>query len=473
MLIIAYIFPPLGGSGVQRTLKFVKYLPAFGWRPLVVCGDDPEVFRTGLDETLLDEVPPEARVWRTRFASPLGLRRRAQQRLGIAGAGVCSEAANGADAHGGGRPALRRLLGALSRPLAPLEFPPVDAALYWALSIVPLCRKILAEEQVDLILTTSFPYSDHVTGLLLRRLTGTPWVADFRDPWTQNAFAANRGWRCRADRWAERRVLRRADRVVGVTPTYTAGLRSLAPGRPGGDFVTVENGFDAADFDGASPGTAHGDVPTTLAHVGMVYDGSALPVLEALARLGPEGSHLEVRFVGGVAASEEMWLREHRLAAQVMVEPRLPHIGAIEAMHAADALLLLVGDGPGWVGHYPGKLFEYMASGRPILAVGAEGDAAELVRASGTGCAVPAADGEAIAGALRLLSTQPDEFRRRYYRPRPEVVARYERRALAERLAAVLDEVVGEKGSIGEGLGHPPALRGQGPSPSGSIGTEE
>jgi glycosyltransferase involved in cell wall biosynthesis len=322
-----------------------------------------------------------------------------------------------------------------------VEFPPVDAALYWALSIVPLCRRIIAKEKVDVIFTTSFPYSDHVAGLLLKRLTGRPWVADFRDPWTQNAAAGNRGWRRRLDRWVERRVLRHADRVVGVTPTYTEGLRSLAPDRQSVDFATIENGFDRDDF-----GTPGGDRPRdgriTVAHVGMVYDGTALPVLEALAQMGTEAAGLRLLFVGGLAPSEVGWLEDREVAARIEVRARVPHAQAIDAMRAADVLLLPVGVGPQWQGHYPGKLFEYMASGTPILMVGLEGDAAALVRASGTGCFVPAQDGGAIRQTLALLAGSPEQFRSRFYHPRPEVIARYERRALTGRLAAVFDELV-------------------------------
>lgn len=143
---------------------------------------------------------------------------------------------------------LRRLIQILTAPLAPFEFPLVDAGLYWALAIIPGCLHLIRQEKIDVIYSTSFPCSDHVTGYLLKKLTGLTWVADFRDPWTQNASARNSGWRFRLDQWVESRLLHTADRVIGVTPTYTAELHRLPPNRPETHFVTIENGYDLADF---------------------------------------------------------------------------------------------------------------------------------------------------------------------------------------------------------------------------------
>ena len=453
VLMLAFIYPPLGGSGVQRTLKFSKYLPEFGWQPSVVCSDDPQVFQHGLDPSLLAEIPASVRVWRRRFVDPLGFRRRLQKLLGRPG-GAADEPAPLAAAQPGqaddklASPGWRRLLRALASPLAPFEFPPVDAALYWALAIVPGCLKLIRREKIDVIYSTSFPYSDHVAGYLLKKLTGKPWVADFRDPWTQNASARNTGWRYRVDQWVEQKVLHTADRVIGVTPSYTADLLRLAPGRPAEHFVTIENGYDQADFPEQSAlpeaptAAAEGCGQVTLAHVGFVYHGTALPFLRALEALGPAGAKLKVRFVGGLPADETAWLADHAPAAQVTVEPRRPHAAALEVMRRADVLLLFALGGQGKSGHYPGKLFEYMASGRPILMIGPEGDAAELVQGSGTGCFVEANKPAQLLEVLQLLARQPEQFFQQHYQPQPEVILRYERKALTRRLAALFDEQV-------------------------------
>lgn len=472
---IAYIYPPLGGSGVQRTLKFSKYLPELGWQPYVVCGDDGQAFGDGLDPSLAAEIPASAQVWRRRWVNPLGLRRWVQGRLGMETANP-GPASGERTAGGGERPTgRRRLWQMLTAPLGPFEFPAVDAALYWALAIVPGCLRLIRREKIDLIYSTSFPYSDHVTGYLLKKLSGKPWVADFRDPWTQNASARNQGWRYRVDQWVEGRVLRTADRVIGVTPSYTADLRRLAAGRAAEDFVTIENGYDGADFRFAQgsesevaeadlPGVkdtagkvAEADFPPTqssagevakrvmLAHVGFVYDGTALSFLRAVEALGEAGVRLQVRFVGGLGATEQGWLAGRRLAAEVRVEPRRTHQEALQIMREADVLLLFVIPGEPESGHYPGKLFEYLASGRPILLAGSPGDAARLVEQSGTGCFVDARDEAGVVNALKALSLGAERFRQAHYHPRAEVIGGYERRALTGKLVEIFDQVIKNK----------------------------
>lgn len=449
VLIIAFIYPPLGGSGVQRTLKFTKYLPENGWQPYVVCCDDPQVFNHGLDPSLMAEIPESGRIWRRAFVSPLRLRRGVQKALRVkrrAEIEPASETAARGEAGGQGPAASpgRRVLRALAGILGPVEFPPVDAALYWALAIVPGCLRLIREEKIEVIYSTSFPYSDHVAGYLVKKLSGKPWVADFRDPWTQGAGKRNHGWRYRVDQWVERKILGYADHILAATPTYTQGLRNLAPTRSADDFLTIENGYDPGDM-GHEPGLpldlAHSDHRIQLAHVGYVYDGTALPFLSALEALGELGQNIQVRFMGGLNSQEQGWLDDHRLAATVMVEPRQPHAQAVEAMVGADFVLLFVGAGQSWQGHYPGKLFEYMASGTPILLVGPTGDSADLVERSGTGVLLPADNLTVIVEKLRSLAEDPQRFRREHYRPRPEVIDGYRRQALTQRLALVFEQM--------------------------------
>lgn len=451
VLCIAYVFPPLGGSGVYRTTKFVKYLPQFGWAPIVVCGDHGLLFGLSLDPTLLSDVPPEARVLRMPFVSPYGVRSRLKRLLRIsadesrqeaAAPGGGSGTAGGSKSGGPAREALRRL----GRALKPIESPPIDIAFYWALSIVPLCRRVIEAENVDVIYTSADPYSDHLAGWMLKRLTGRPWVADFRDPWTQAWNYDRQGLRRRIDLFTEQCVLHDADRIIGVTPSQTQGLRDLIPRRHPADFTTIENGFDEQDFlyeyNQACPARLEQDGKVTLAHVGIVYDGTVLPLLQALEQLRSCTARLHVQFVGGLAPTESRWLASHSLKAKVRVSPRVSHRQAVAFMRSADALLLAFGNGPRWTGHYPGKLFEYMRSGRPIILVGPQGEANRLLEASGTGIRLPLERQAEAAAMLSLLARDPAEFRARYYHPNPTLIACYERRALTGRLAALFDELV-------------------------------
>lgn len=453
VLIIAYIFPPIGGSGVQRTVKFVKYLPEFGWQPLVVCGDDGEVFKDGYDPSLLKEIPPETKVWRTDFISPLSLRhwihrslrhgsgeetgRQAPaDKLKVQGSGESGSISN-----------VRKLFRILSKPLSPIEFPPIDAALYWAISVLPLCLKIIKKEKVEVIYTTSFPYSDHVTGYLLKRLTGRPWVADFRDPWTKNASAGNTGWRGKCDAWIEKGILNYADRIISVTPTYTLEFQKISPRKQDSRFITIENGYDDIDFAPAKADTTYitKNGKILISHVGMIYDGTALPFFKAVQRLSKEyQSRLSVRFVGGLPPTEQKWVDENPLACLLELNGRLPHNQAVDEMRNADIVLLPIGCGTRWEGHYPGKLFEYMKSGTPILLIGPEGDAARLVSESCTGYFIDADNTEEIAKFLFALAKSSRQSIDRFYHPRQEIITRYERRYLTSRLADVLSELAPE-----------------------------
>lgn len=452
VLMIAFIFPPLGGSGVQRTAKFVKYLPRCGWLPVVVCADDPDIFQTGLDHTLAAELPPEATIIRTRFLSPLGLRRWLQGVLRITprtptgnGSATMTEPSDPSMPRRGSG-ALRNVFGVVSRALSPFEFPPVDAGLYWALSIIPLCWRLIRKEQADLIYTTSFPYSDHVVGLILKAVTRRPWVADFRDPWTQNVVATNYGWRRRCDGFVEQLILRYADRVIGVTPTQTAGLRSLAPRRDASHFITITNGFDREDFE-QSANLKPEPVPdasdtVTIAHIGMVYGGTAMPLLKALSSLGAAAEHIRVLFVGGLAPEEVRWLADNPMPHRLEVIGRVPHEQAIAYMRSASVVLLLLGDQQERAGWLPGKLFEYLACGTPILCIGPEGEASSIIRATGTGCVLPASSVPAIADALRFVAQDVQDFVAQHYHPDHQAIAAYERAVLTRSLANVFDSLV-------------------------------
>lgn len=462
VLIIAYIFPPIGGSGVQRTLKFVKYLPQLGWEPIVVCGDDGHIWGDSMDPSLLQDVPEGVPVYRRPFVSPYGLRRWAKRKLGFARNGQQPTFQSEQDQvivpielqaslpEGAEKPISRRILGTMAKIMEPIEKPLIDAATYWALSIVPLCRRLVTEHNVEVIFSTSFPYSDHLAGLLTKKLTGRPWVADFRDPWTLNACFRHTGFRRRVDMFVERQVLYQADKIVAATPLYTQNFRELAPDRAASDFVTITNGYDETDFQMLADKRASMSLPwrdsgggkVTIAHVGYGFPGSAIPFLSTLAHLGDVAHRLRVVFIGGLAVPDMRWLQDHPVPVQVQFTKRVPHAQAIHAMQSADAVLLLIGDGPNWLGHYPGKLFEYMRSGTPILLSGPDGTAAELVRHSGTGYILPASNMTRTTELLHEFVEAPNVFRSRYYHPNKAVIAQYERKALTESLAQAMTEAL-------------------------------
>jgi len=326
VLVIAYFFPPLGGAGVQRTLKFVKYLPEFGWTPTVV-STSSRVYGAR-DTTLLDEVPHGVRVMR---APGLPVARWLAILLGKLG--------------------LRRLRLWASWP---------DGGLGWAPAAFLAARRELRRERPDVIFSSSAPYGGHLVALALHRLTGIPWVADFRDEWASNPHLAEQPRQlAAASTRAERAITRAADRLVVAADYFELeGAPRFDPRR-----TTIPNGVDPADVV-AGDGAPSADI-FRLSFIGTLYGTiDAAPVLEALRRLIADGTvdpaRFELRVVGNV------WIPDFAAPDDVPLVQTgyVSHERAVAEMARSTALLLYV---PQASRAPSGKIFEYLAAERPIL----------------------------------------------------------------------------------------------------------
>jgi glycosyltransferase involved in cell wall biosynthesis len=402
VLMLAYLFPPIAGAGVQRTLKFVRYLEPLGWRATVV-STRSRAYGTR-DTSLVADIPASARVIRTP-ALPLA------RYLAIV---------------------LYKLR--LRRLRAWVLWP--DNGLGWAPFAFFAALRAARRDRPDVLFSTSAPYGSHIVAMLVSRLTGLPWVADFRDEWTTNPHLVDqpRPLMALAAR-AERAITRRARRIVVVADYFElVGLDPDDPRR-----VEIPNGVDQADVPRASTPGPPAD-RYVLAHVGTLYDiRDPSPVLRALAALvargAIDGDRVEVRLVGSV------WLPGFapppgiRLTRTGYVE----HAHALEEMHASTALLFYV---PSSSLAPSGKLFEYLASGRPILCLAHPDNlGSRLVREWDAGVVAEPHDEAAIAEAILILWRRweegglpdQDEVRERVFEG-------FSRRAGAERLAQVLEE---------------------------------
>jgi glycosyltransferase involved in cell wall biosynthesis len=373
LLLISYYFPPLGGSGVYRALRLAKYLPRHGWAVTVLCAR--ERVRALKDPSLLGEVPAGVRVARARSVEPrtplIALRR-----MGLPG---------------------------LVRRIEPWLLVPDDHR-GWVPFATARGRRVLRELRHDAVVSTAGPYSAHLVGLALRRRTGTPWVADFRDEWTTNPYLRDRyptRWHRSWNRRLERRVLRAADRVTCVSAPWLESIRSVAPGLDDATFAVLPNGYDGEHFTGEDP-----PLPERfrVLYAGTFYGHrSPEPFLEGARRAVESGrvprEDLEIVFLGhGSAGCAEAPGLQGVLRA---VEHR-PYFESLEWMRDA-ALLLLVVPPEGGIGNHTGKLFPYLAARRPILALApADNVAADLVRGTRSGVVAPPDDPDAIAGALAV-----------------------------------------------------------------------
>ena len=407
-------FPPAGGGGVQRPLKFATHLPSLGIETHVLAPTDPKWIHRD-EETAL---PPDAIVHRARFLGPRA-RKAAEELHGLEG----------------GSRLLRRASLTGRRLLLP------DASVTWNLTAVPEAIRIVRRERIDVVVTTSPPSSVHLVGAAVRRATGTPWVADLRDSIVAHPHRRAESGAVRVKEQAEhamaRLVARRADAIVAVSGAIAGEMRALVPR---GRVVEIANGSDFDDFAGLeyAPGTRF-----RITHAGSFFGKrDPRPFLTALGR--PEFADVTARFVGDFRASDRDWVAAQGIADRVSLVPYAPRATSLELQRDSEALLLLIPEAGGrGRGVLSGKVFEYLAAERPILAlVPPDGAAAELVRASGAGVVVAPGDVDGIARELAGL-------RRRWLAgaletPRlgPEWRQRISREARVRELADLLRTVV-------------------------------
>ena len=446
LLLVTYYYPPSGGSGVQRPLKMSRYLPAFGWDVTVLTVDPGYAAYPDPDPSMLADIPAEVTVERTRawdpysaYARLLGAKK--SDLVGVAGLNPSNLST--AEASG---PKQR-----LAAWLRANVFLP-DARVGWVPFALRRARQLHADHPFDAVVTTAPPMSLHLVGLAFARATGVPWVADFRDPWTDR-YDLQRLPRSRAalalDRAMERAVLRRASRVVTVSPALARSLEV----RRGRAVDVIPNGFDEADFSGDAPAAAPDSTPGvfTLAFVGNLsehYDLSAL--WTAFARFASadgaspgDRPSLRLRIVGNLAPMLRAGLDAHGLSGCLDAVPYVPHAAAVAEMRRADALLLPIPRAEGAEGILTGKLFEYLAAGRPIVGIGpVDGDAAQIVRDTHAGAFFDWDDADGLTDALRVLL---DDHARGTPRAgaSPDAARSYSRRGQANALADLLADATG------------------------------
>ncbi len=421
VLMIAHHFPPAGGSGANRALAFARYLPEYGWEPTVIT--PAEAWANNRDDDLLAQVPRELQVIRTRSleskpSPPPSRSLREEHRRPAA------------------KNALRSNIGHLKR------FP--DAHLGW----LPFALAAARRPDYDVAYSSSGPFTSHLVGLLLKRLKKRPWVAELRDGWyrwNRAIFPDYPAWRDVLERRLEGAALRSADRVVLVTDRMAAAFRAQYPEVPSECFTVVSNGFDPAQFLAATAPRSESEHWTVL-HAGALYYGRSLSrLLDAARRLIDSNKAFKAQFrlnlLGTLDSRAQAELASSGLNQHVQIQGHVNHAEALAAMSAADVLLLVANTTPGAEATVPGKLFEYLAMGRPILAVAPlDSSTADILAQTGGGWLVPAGDPEAIACTLDQAFT---EHRAGYpKRSNPTEVARFDRSVLTGNHAQVLDEAM-------------------------------
>jgi glycosyltransferase involved in cell wall biosynthesis len=377
VLLVSLYFPPAGGGGVQRPLKFAQHLPALGIETHVLAPDDPKWIHTD------DELQPPTQAWvhRARYLGPKG--RRPAEEL-----------------HG--RTGLDRL--ARQGRLAGRRFLLPDENVPWNLTAIPAAIRIVREHEIDVVITTSPPSSVHLVGAAVKRATGVKWVADLRDSVVAHPHRRAERLATRVKERGEHAVAgliaRQADAIVAVSEAIAEETRGFSPKGP---VATIANGSDFEDFAGLEhrPGERF-----RLTHTGSFFGKrDPRPFLTALKE-----SELDavVRFVGDFRTADREWAEALGLGDRLELHEYVPRRQSLELQRDSDALLLLIPEAGGrGKGVLSGKVFEYLAAERPILAVvPPDGAAADLIRETGAGVVAPPEDVDAIRGALVALHEQ-------------------------------------------------------------------
>lgn len=451
VLFIAYFFPPIINSGTFRPTKFVKFLSQFGWQPYVITTDHS--FKLGKDETLLRDIPSDVRIWRVPTPRPQPLEQLSRWFH-------TSDNIEKIRSHQK-KPSNNRnddnsfnLFGYLKKvalsPLSIIQYPPVDTELYWALRIIPTAARIIKKHDIDVIFTTSAPWSSLITGLFLQKITHRPWVADMRDPWTSEEIRyQSRGWRRKVDESVETVCLRNADTVIGVTADWLADLREQADIHDTSDrFKLITNGYDKDDFPSDKLPTLD-NKKINFCYLGSMFRGALIPLLESLERLEPIVSDkLHFNFVGYIHPSDLECLERSPVRKCFNYQAqRVTHPQAIDRMRASHVLLL-----PLPFDYYPGKVFEYMQIGRPVLAILPSGGlATDLIHQSGIGQTVDRDNIDNLAQTLRQIALNYRQFVNQYYQPNWQIIGQYDRRTLTQKLAKIFDQMIKKGNSSRKG----------------------
>jgi glycosyltransferase involved in cell wall biosynthesis len=375
VLLVTMYFPPAGGGGVQRPLKFATHLPALGIETHVLAPDDPKWLHS--DPGLAP--PTQAWIHRARYVGPRA------QRLAD-------------ELHG--RAGLDRIT-LQARSLSRRVLVP-DENVAWNLTAIPAAVRIVRSEEIDVVLTTSPPNSVHLIGAAVKRATGVRWVADLRDSIASHPHRRVERASVRAKEKVSasvaRLVARQANVIVAASDAIAEEALAL---EPAGVVTTILNGADFDDFAGLE---YHRGDRFRITHTGSFFGKrDPRPFLSALAESGLDD--VVARFVGDFRVADREWAESLGLAPRLELHSYVTHREALALQRDSDALLLLIPEAGGrGRGVLSGKVFEYLAAERPILAaVPPEGAAADLIRETGAGVVAAPDDVPALSRALSEL----------------------------------------------------------------------
>jgi glycosyltransferase involved in cell wall biosynthesis len=429
VLIIAYYWPPSGGSGVQRWLKFVKYLPSFGWTPHVFTPENPSF--AVKDESLLKDVPAEAEVIRFPIWEPYDAFFKLTNLFGK------KKTAKPTDLVSKGKQSTVQKVSTWIRG----NFFIPDPRVFWVRPASKFLDDYIKSNNIRTIITTGPPHSIHLIGLKLKKKNpSVKWIADFRDPWSEWGFLDSlmiSSFVRSKHKRLERQVLKSADDVVTITPFYVRQFATLGERK----VHLLTNGFDEDDFRDVK---IERPLKFTIRHVGIINEKcDPRPFMEAvrgLIRSNPSfASDSVIEFIGEIHPQFQAYVKGiPELNAITSFPGSLPHKKLLTEYGRSSVLVLVLTGYKDAEGYMPGKLFEYLATGLPVLGVGPEnGDAASLLRETNAGSMI---DGNHSKAIQDFLSGQFERWQKGAPVAQRGGFTKYSRREITQQLTHLFAE---------------------------------
>lgn len=414
VLFIAYYCPPFGGGGVPRSMKFIKYLPDFSWEPVVITARENA---PGMkDFSLLNEIPDNIKIYREFAITPFFFFR-VLKKIGLS--------------------RLRKYLEE--------HWCIPDKLAGWAFFAFYRAKKIIKEEKIDVIYTTSPPHSSHLIGLRLKKIfPAVPWIADFRDAWCENPFRTVKKNQLRnriEEKW-EKKVMQQADNIIFNTHSSLDIHKQKYDAILSNKSFVIPNGFDPADFKAIHTGSnAVYNEKFTILHTGDIYGIRTLkPLIEALQLFiqhhKKDQDKLRVIFAGSVKEEEKALITQAHMEQLFEFKNFLPYHQCIKEVVNADMLLIVTGRGEHKV-MVPGKFYEYLGAHVPILAICDKGELNRILEECHAGDWAPLDDPEKIYRAI--VRYFDNRHNRTFFKPDDKMIRRFERRTLTEQLSIIFN----------------------------------
>ncbi len=409
VLVISYTFPPMGGAGVQRTLKFVKYLPEYGWNSHVLSA---QPLKSGLrDEGLLKDVPQGTPVI---YTKALRLFHRIPWRI---------------------------------RDLITRWLLTVDEQVGWYPFAISAGMQIIQQSPVKMIYSTAPPYTNHLVAHYLHQKTNLPWVADFRDPWIGNfSLRYPTVIHRKINEKLETKIIKEANHLLVTSQPISQSFLERIPGIQPSKISWIPNGYDNEDFTNAQPVIRLKEC-FYLAYTGSFYAHgiTAWSILQATHNVIIRGQiprdRLRLQLVGNIGKSTREWITQLKLEDIVETPGYVSHEQSIGYLLSADVLLLIIGASTGSSAIYTAKIFEYLACGKPILCLAGTGVASDLISKAGAGIIISPEDVEQIGFRMADMYHQWNNGSLAIH-PDQALIQTFDRRRQTGELAKIFDRLL-------------------------------